>query len=105
MVDNRLLYMPIVVLDILKDCLLILAHDKSGHNVFIRTYGSLKSRFQWKGLKKSVHLHWSRCQVCAKHNIKTQQLRNEHFSSPPQHMEFIAMDLIREFHPASSKGN
>ena len=31
---------PIVVPDILKDCLLILAHDKSGHNGFRRTYGS-----------------------------------------------------------------
>ena len=82
--------MPIVLPDILKDCLLILAHDKSGHNGFRRTYGSLKNRFHWKGLKKSIHLHCSRCQVCAKHNIKTQQLRTEHFSSPPQPMEFIA---------------
>ena len=56
-------------------------------------------------MKKSVHQHCTNCQVCAKHNIKTQQLKNEHFSSPPQPMEFIAMDLIGEFHPASSKGN
>ena len=56
-------------------------------------------------MKKSVHQHCMNCQVCAKHNIKTQQLKNEHFSSPPQPMEFIAMDLIGKFHPASSKGN
>ena len=56
-------------------------------------------------MRKSVHQHYTSCQVCAKHNIKTQQLKNEHFSSPPQPMEFIAMDLIGEFHPASSKGN
>ena len=37
-VDNRLLYTTIVVPDILKDCLLILAHDKQGHNSFRRTY-------------------------------------------------------------------
>ena len=43
--------------------------------------------------------------MCAKHNIKMQQLKNEQFSSPPQPMEFIAMDLIDEFHIASSKGN
>ena len=43
-VDNRLLYTPIVVPNILQDCLLILAHDKSGHNGFKRTYASLKSR-------------------------------------------------------------
>ena len=102
---NGLLYTPIVVPDILKDCLLILAHNKQGHNGFRRTYASLKNRYHWKGMKKSVHQHCTNCQVCAKHNIKTQQLKNEHFSSPPQPMEFIAMDLIGEFHPASSKGN
>ena len=104
-IDNGLLYTPIVVPDILKDCLLILAHDKQGHNGFRRTYTSLKNRYHWKGMKKSVHQHCMSCQVCAKHNIKTQQLKNKHFSSPPQHMEFIAIDLIGEFHPASSKGN
>ena len=105
LIDNGLLYTPIVVPDILKDCLLILAHDKSDHNGFRRTYASLKNRYHWKGMKRSVHQHCTNCQVCAKHNIKTQQLKNEHFSSLPQPMEFIAMDLIGEFHPASSKGN
>ena len=104
-IDNGLLYMPIIVPDILKDCLLILAHDKQGHNGFRRTYASLRNRYHWKGMKKSIYQHCSKCQVCAKHNIKTQKLKNEHFSSPPQPMEFIAMDLIGEFHPASSKGN
>ena len=32
LVDNGLLYTPIVVPDILRECLLILAHDKQGHN-------------------------------------------------------------------------
>ena len=105
LVENGLLYTPIVVLDILKDCLLILLHDKQGYNRFKRTCASLKNRYHWKGMKKSVHQHCTKCQVCAKHNIKTQQLKNEHFSSPPQPMEFIAMDLIGEFHPPSSKGN
>ena len=105
MIENGLLHTPILVPDILKEALLILAHDKAGHNGFRRTYMSLKTRYYWKGMKKSIHEHCTRCQVCAKHNIKTQQLRNEHFSSPPQPMEFIAMDLIGEFHPASSKGN
>ena len=105
MIDNGILHTPIVVPGILREALLILAHDKAGHNGFRRTYMSLKSRYYWKGMKKSIHEHCTRCQVCAKHNIKTQQLRNEHFSTPPQPMEFIAMDLIGEFHPASSKGN
>ena len=102
-IDNRLLYLPIVVPDILRDCLLILAHNKQGPNGFRWTYTSLKNRYHWKGIKKAVHQHCTNCKVCAKYNIKTQQLKNEHFSSPPQPMEFIAMDLIGEFHPASSK--
>ena len=105
LVNNGLLYTPIVVPDILKDCLLILTHDKQGHNGFRRTFASLKNRYHWKGIKKSVYQHCTNCQVCAKHNIETQQLKNEHFLSSPQPMEFIAMDLIGEFHPASSKGN
>ena len=95
LVDNGLLYTPIVVPDILKDCLLILAHDKQGH----------KNRYHWKGMKKSVYQHCTNCQVCVQHNFKTQQLKNKHFSSLPQPMEFIAMDLIGEFYPASSMGN
>ena len=83
-INNRLLYTPIVVPDILKDCFLILEHDKQGHNGFRRTYVSLKNRCYWKGMKKSVHPHCTNCQVCAKHKIKTQQLKNEHFSSPTQ---------------------
>ena len=37
-INNGLLYTPIVVPYILKDCLLILACDKLGHNGFRRTY-------------------------------------------------------------------
>ena len=41
--------MPIVVPDILRDCLLILAHDKQGHNDFRRTYASLKKQIPLEG--------------------------------------------------------
>ena len=43
-INKRLLYTPIVVPDILRECLLILAHDKQGHNSFRRTYASLKKQ-------------------------------------------------------------
>ena len=61
LVENWLLYTPIVVPDILKDCLLILAHDKQGHDGFRRTYASLKNRYHWKGMKKSVLQHCMKC--------------------------------------------
>ena len=104
-VINGILYTPTVVPDVLKDCLLILAHDKQGHNGFKRTYSSLKQMYHWKGMKKTIQRHCNPCSTCAKHNIKVQQIKKEHFKVPSQPMEFIAMDLIGEFHPPSSKGN
>ena len=47
---------------------------------------------------KELTVHSSSCIMCAKHNIKVQQIQNEHCKVPPQPMEFIAMDLIGEFH-------
>ena len=35
---NGLLYKPVVTPSILKDCLIMLAHDEQGHNRFKRTY-------------------------------------------------------------------
>ena len=98
-VINSILYTPTVVPDVLKDCLLILAHDKQGHNRFKRTYSSLKQLYRWKGMKKTIQRHCNACSMCAKHKIKVQQIQKEHFKVPPQPMEFIAMNLIGEFHP------
>ena len=104
-VINGILYTPTVVPDVLKDCLLILAHDKQGHNGFKRTYSSLMQLYHWKGMKKTIQRYCNACSTCAKHNIKVQQIEKEHFKAPPQPMEFIAMDLIGEFHPPSSNEN
>ena len=102
---NGLLCKPVVTPIILKDCLIMLAHDKQGHNEFKRTYSSLQTVYYWKGMKRQIQLHCRRCRTCARHNFTAQEFNKEHFSVPAQPMEFIAMDLIGEFHPASSKGN
>ena len=83
-INNGLLYKPMVVPDILRDCLLILARDKQGHNSFRRTYTSLKNRYHWKGMKKSVHQH------CAPTLCKTQHQdpatkKRTLLISPPAH--------------------
>ena len=83
----------------------MLAHDEQGHNGFKRTYGSLQTVYYWKGMKRQIQLHCRRCRTCARHNVTAQEFNKEHFAVPTQPMEFIAMDLIGEFHPASSKGN
>ena len=102
---NGLLYKPVVTPSILKDCLIMLAHDEQGHNGFKRTYASLQTVYYWKGMKRQIQLHCRRCRTCARHNVISQEFHKEHFTVPTQPMEFIAMDLIGEFHPASSKGN
>ena len=85
--------------------MLILEHDEAGHNGSKRMYSTLINLYYWKGMKKLVHKYCTNCQTCPKHNVKVQQLRNEHSSAPPQPINFITMDLIVGFYPASSKGN
>ena len=104
-IEGGLLYKTVIIPEILREGLLMLAHDEQGHNGFKRTHSALKTLYYWKGMKRHIQLHCRRCRMCARHNIQTQELQKEHFSAPPQPMEFIAMDLIGEFHPASSKGN
>ena len=104
-IEGGLLHKPVIIPEIIRECLLMLAHDEQGHNGFKRTYGALKTLYYWKGMKRHIQLYCRRCRTCACHNIQTQEFHKEHFSAPPQPMEFISMDLISEFHPASSKGN
>ena len=104
-IEGGLLYKPVIIPEILRECLLILAHDEQGHNGFKRTHSALKTLYYWKGMRRHIQLYCRRCRTCARHNVQMQELQKEHFSAPPQPMEFIAMDLIGKFHPASSKGN
>ena len=104
-IEGGLLYKLVIIPEILRECLLMLAHDKQGHNGFKRTHSNLKTLYYWKGMKRHIQLYCRRCRTCARHNIQTQELQKEHFSAPPQPKEFIPMNLIGEFHPASSKGN
>ena len=103
--EQALSYKAVVVPDILKESLLILAHDEQGHNGFKRTYNALKTLYYWKGMKRHIQLHCRRCRTCARHNVHNNEVYKEHFKAPSQTMEFLTMDLIGEFHPASSKGN
>ena len=105
LIEDGILYNPTVLPELLRDCVLILAHDKQGHNGSLRVYNSIKRLHYWKGMKKQIQNHCSKCMTCAKFNSKVQEFEKKHFSSPPQPIEFISMDLIGEFIPASGKGN
>ena len=105
LVEDGIMYYPVVLPDLLRDCVLMLAHDKQGHNGALRVYNSIRRLYYWKGMKKQIRSHCSRCITCAKFNTKAQEFVKSHFTSPLQPMEFISMDLIGEFSPPSSQGH
>ena len=105
LIEDGIMYYPVVLPDLLRDCVLMLAHDKQGHNDALRVYNFIRRLYYWKGMKKQIRSHCSRCITCAKFNTKAQEFVKKHFTSPLQPMEFISMDLIGEFSPPSSQGH
>ena len=64
-IECGLLYKPIIIPEILRECLLILAHDEQGHNGFKITKSALKTLYYWKGMKRHIQLYCRRCRTCA----------------------------------------
>ena len=103
---NGLLYKPVVTPSILKDCLIMLAHDEQGHNGFKRTYGSLQTVYYWKGMKRQIQLHCRRCRTCARHNVIAQEFNKRNIlQCQLNQWNLQQWTWLGEFHPASSKGN
>ena len=93
-IEDGIMYNPVVLPEVLRDSVLMLAHEKQGHNRARRIYNSIKRLYHWKGMKKHIQIHCTHCYTCAKFNTKAQEFEKKHFSNPPQPMEFICMDLI-----------
>ena len=81
------------------------AHDESGHNGFPRTYSAIRRLYYWKGIKEDVLQHCRNCFTCQLHRTAAVKFEAKHFKPSLKPMDFIAMDLIGEFHPPSSQGN
>ena len=81
------------------------AHDESGHNRFPRTYSAIQRLYYWKGIKEDVLQHCRNCYTCQLHKTAAVKFEAKHFKPSLKPMDFIAMDLIGEFHPPSSQGN
>ena len=95
----------VVVPEVLRDPLLMLAHDYSGHNGFRRTYNAMKRQYYWPGMCKDILRHCKRCHQCALQNQGTGEVGFDHFNVPSLPMEFICMDLVGPISPQTSKGN
>ena len=81
------------------------AHDESGHNGFPRMYSAIRKLYYWKGIKEDVLQHYRNCYTCQLHKTAAVRFEAKHFTPLLKPMDFIAMDLIREFHLPSSQGN
>ena len=81
------------------------AHDESGHNGFPRTYSAIRRLYYWKGIKEDVLQHCRNCYTCQLHRTAAVKFEAKHFMPLLKPMDFLAMDLIGEFHPPSSQGN
>ena len=80
-------------------------HNDSGHNGFPRTYSAIRRLYYWKGIKEDVRQHCTNCYTCQLHRTAAVKFEAKHFKPSMKPMDFIAMDLIGEFHPPSSNGN
>ena len=81
------------------------SHDESGHNRFPRTYSAIGRLYYWKGIKEDVLQHCRNCYTCQLHKTAAVKFEAKHFKPSLKPMDFIAMDLIGEFHSPSSQGN
>ena len=104
-VENGHKFKVRVIPESLKDVVLHLGHNQSGHNGYQRTYATTKHLYYWKGMRTQVLRYCKSCKVCAVQKVKKTQFEKQIFEPGVQPMEFVSMDLIGEFHPPSSKGN
>ena len=94
-----------VVPVILRDLLLVLGHNRNGHNGSRRTYNALKSSYYWLNMKKEVFFHCKNCSECILQNQTTTDTQFGTFTTPQGPMQFICMDIVGPISPVSFKGN
>ena len=95
----------VVVPEVLREPLLMLAHNYSGHNGFRRTYNAMKRQYYWPGIRKDILRHCKKCHQCSLQNQGTGEIEFDHFEVPLLPMEFICMDLVGPISPQTSQGN
>ena len=105
LIHNGFEYQTTVVPACLIDKLFHTAHTNAGHNGFQRTYAAIRQLFYWKGCKQDILSRCKACYKCQEHNVKPVKFERKSFKASGIPMDFISMDLIGEFRPASSRGN
>ena len=93
------------VSEVLRDPLLVLAHNQNGHNGGRCTYMALKRMYYWPGMKSEVFKHCKKCKECMLQNQANMSAEFKHFKIPEVPMQLICMDLVGPISPVTSRGN
>ena len=64
-VDNGHKFEARVIPESLRDVVLHLGHNQSGHNGYQRTYAAIRHLYYWKGMRTQVLQYCKSCKVCA----------------------------------------
>ena len=92
-----------VIPESLRDVVLYLGHNQSGHNRYQRTYTAIKCLYYLKGMRTQVLHYCKSCKVGAVQKVQKTQFKKQKFEPGVQLMEFVSMDLTGEFHPPHQK--
>ena len=103
--EEREMFKCTFVPKILREPLLVLAHNRSGHNGRRRTYMGLKKLYFWPGMRKDTFKHCKNCMECVLQNQGNNSAEFGHFKTPDMPMQLICMDLVGPISPVTSKGN
>ena len=103
--EERETFRCIFVPEVLRDPLLVLAHNQNGHNGGRRTYMALKKMYYWPGMKSEVFKHCKTCKECMLQNQANTSVEFKHFKVPEVPMQLICMDLVGPISPVTSRGN
>ena len=79
-VDNDHKFEARVISESLRDVVLQLGHNQSGHNRYQRTYTAINHLYYWKGMRTQVLQYCKSCKVCAVQKLKKPNLKNKYFS-------------------------
>ena len=90
---------------VLRDPLLVLAHNQNGHNGGRGTYMALKKMYYWPGMKSKVFKHCKTCKECMLQNQANTSGEFKHFKVPKVPMQLICMDLVGPIYLVTSRGN
>ena len=103
--EEDVTYKCTVVPKVLRDPLMMLCHNKNGHNGYRRSYMALKRQYYWPNMKKDVTQHCKNCEECMLQNQANTDMPFGHFAAPEGPMQFICMDLVGPISPVTSRGN